>query len=229
MFNWKLSRVCFLFLVVAVTVTISGSSGVTAQSADLIVGEGGENDFNSIQRAISSANDDARIEVKPGDYQVSNGIYVNKDIKLIAPQGATITITGEDSYSYGISIEEQAAPEIAGFNINGHASGGVAASDTSEDWVIRDMTITGGEYGVQTFGSTGDWVIRNITVRDSTERGLSVDHSTGDWTISSTQIHDVSIEGIDAYQTNNGLIKDVRITNIGEDGVNLYDTGNWII
>jgi hypothetical protein len=214
-------------LVVTVATIVLGGSGVTAQSADLIVGEGEKADFNSIQRAISSTNENSRIAVQPGDYQVSNGIYINKNIELIAPQGATIILTGEDSY--GISIDEQAAPEIAGFTITGHTSGGVAASDTTEDWVIRDTVIIGGEYGIQTFHSTGDWVIKNVTVRDSAERGLSVDHSTGDWTISSTQVHDIPIEGIDAYQTDNGLIKDVRITNIGQDGINLYDTESWTL
>jgi hypothetical protein len=227
MINWYLSRFCFFLLVVAVAATVVGSSGVAGQSANIIVGETEEAEFNSIQRAISSADNDARIEVQPGNYQVSNGIYINKDITLIAPRGATINIIDENSY--GIYIGEQAKPEIAGFTITGHTGGGVAASDTTKDWLVRDMVITGGDYGIQTFGSTGDWVIRDVTVRDSTERGLSVDHSTGEWTISSTQIYDIQIEGIDAYQTDNGLVKDVIIRNIGRDGINLYDTESWTI
>jgi hypothetical protein len=202
-------------------------------SVDVVVARGDRGDYSSIQTAVNNANQNDRIEIKPGIYTES--VDINKNISIAAPSGATIA-PSSGSVS-AVTIEGGAEPSLVNLSIEGSNRIGLDARSTTGDWTAIGLNITGFDFGITTLRSEGDWLVKDTTIENIGSRGISTDQSEGNWTINSSTIRTVSGIGIDAYQIKAGVIKNTIITNITNtsqnnegDGINLCETsGNWVI
>ncbi|MUW14172.1 PKD domain-containing protein [Halorubrum sp. CBA1125] len=213
---------------IAFTVPEFSTRTVTFTSTETLVVDpaSGTGDFDTIQGALDSANDTDTIEVRPGTYE--EPVDVEKNVTLVAPDGATIANTSAVADEYG-SIESRAGlqifgpvePEIAGFTLvdwrwglSAGASEGawrfrdshirnsslaVGAAGTETAWTVDNVTITDAESGVSAFESRGAWSVQDSRVTNSSEAVFAVE-SSGNWTIENTEIHDVD-DAIDAERS----------------------------
>lgn len=185
----------------------------------LVVDKSGSTNYTTILGAVQDATDGDTVEVRPGTYAEQVGI--DDDVTLIAPKGATLDGSSLGKNAGAISVDQQAAPTIAGFTIENYFTGikfYSGGTGSQGDWVVRDVTIRDIDWDAfRARESDGDWRLEDSLIEDNGVRGVVVDHSTGDWTIENTVIR------------NNGGGKNRLGTSEGI-GVNAHETtGNWTI
>jgi hypothetical protein len=186
--------------------------------------------YDSIQAAVNAASDGETVEVRPGTYREQ--ITLNKDITLVAPEGATIDGSSLGGIMTGIRIPSgsSASPTVDGFVVTGYATG-IDASDTSGAWTVRDVTIrqTTGD-GVDAFDSTGEWTIHDTRVFAANQTGVEAGFTTGDWTIRDSQITGSNHTGVSASgSVGDWEIRDTVVTDNGLDGVDGSGSGDWVV
>lgn len=224
-----------LVSVVGMMLVSSGQLAVaTDGGSDVIrVGTSDDTDYETIQNAIDDASPGQTIVVESGVYREE--LVIDKEIELVAPDGATLKPPTEAEQSVGITIssKKDVSPEISGFRITGFKYG-VKAGDTSGDWIIRNTTIErSGEENVDAENTTGDWEIRNSVIQYSDDDGLDVDgrDATSDWRIVNTTIRHNSGQGIDASETSGSwTISHSVLAYNGFGNLGAANTsGNWVV
>jgi hypothetical protein len=223
-YSWIFAAVLVL---VGLSIALTGS--VAAQSADLVVATDDSGDHTSIQNAINSASDSDRIEIQSGMYGES--INIDKNITIFTSGVVNISNQSDISDSTGISISNDAEPEIIGVNVIGWRYG-IKYDFSETDWRVRNVTISDVDRGIQSYGSSGDWRVTN-TIIEMNDVGISMNENTGNPTVVNTEIEGLRSDdgtGIIASDTSGDpVIKSVKTTNVGP-GVRLYQsTGNWTI
>ena len=185
----------------------------------LVVDKSGSSNYTTIQGAMEDATDGDTVEIRPGTYE--ERVFVDTDITLIAPTGATLDGSSLGRNAAAIDVDQSVAPTIEGFTIENYNigirffSGGTGSQG---DWVVRDVTIRDVDWDAfRARESDGDWRIEDSLIEDNGVRGVVVDHSTGDWTIENTVIRNNG-GGQNRLGTSEGI------------GVNAHETtGNWTI
>lgn len=200
----------------------------------LTVDDDGPADYASIQAAVDHAEDGDIVRVRPGTYREE--VYVDANITLIAPDGATLNGSainaGTPVTDNAITIGETANPVIDGFTITGYAVG-VRATGTNADWVLRNATIHPEFIAVNAGGAdtSSDWLVEGVEVRftGEPETGISATSSTGNWTVRNSTISnaDSAIEADSA--AGHWRVEGVAVRNvlIGVDATRT--TGDWRI
>jgi pectin methylesterase-like acyl-CoA thioesterase len=188
-YSWIFTAV---LVVVGISIVVSGSAA--AQSADIVVSTDGNEDYSSIQAAIDNAEQNDRIEVKPGTY--SESVDINKNVELVASNGATIA--PPSSAVSAVAIENGAEPRLENITITGENRIGLDARSTTADWTVTSLKISGFDFGITTLRSQSDWGVEDTIIKNVKTRGISADESEGNWTINSTIIRNVAGIGVDA-------------------------------
>ncbi|WP_435065511.1 right-handed parallel beta-helix repeat-containing protein [Halobaculum sp. EA56] len=196
----------------------------TGESEPLVVDDDGTANYTSIQNAVDNASAGDTVRVEPGTY--TEQVVVDKNITLVAPDGATID--GPESDTFGTagiqiapdSVAGPVSPEIRGFTIDGFDTGVFAGGSGDGDLV--------GDYGDV---ASGDWVLRNVTVTDSGAEGIAVGDAVGDWRIADSEVHNTTYEGINADgATGTWVIEDSVVADTGRDGIRTVNAnGPWTV
>jgi hypothetical protein len=222
----------FVLVVALIGLLMIVTGSAAAQSADAVVAPDGTGDYTSIQNAIDNANTGDRIKVSQATY--SESIDVNKNVDIVAPDGATIS-PNSNAVS-AVALTGGTESRLVNLSIEGRNSIGLDARSSTGDWTAKNIEITGFRFGVTALGSKGDWVINNSKIENSNTRGITPETSEGNWTIKSSIIRNVSGIGIDAYRIDAGLIKDTVVENITQPneydgwGIMIHNTsGDWIM
>lgn len=197
--------------------TIS-SQNQDSPSATLVVDPDDTTNYDSIQAAIDDAVAGDTVEVRTGTYD--EYLTVDKDITLVAPEGATLDGTAFDVSPNLMYITGDAAPVIDGFTLESGLDG-VEAEESDGDWTIRNTVISNSSgYGVDVLAATANWTLRNVTVENSGNDGVRALNAEGDWTIRGSAINDNGDDGVDARNTaGDWSLQDVEITNNVGNGV----------
>jgi len=170
--------------------TAETESGATG----LVVDPDGGDTYGNISAAVAAAGPGDTITVRPGNYEET--VQLRKDVTLVAPEGAVLDGRSRDGDA-GIVIVGDAAPTVRGFTLVGHTVG-VAASRTTGDWTVRNVTVADSErVAVHAARSTGDWTLAEATLSGTTGVAVGAFRSRGDWTVSR-----VSITGTDGVTVN---------------------------
>ena len=222
----------FVMVVVLVGFLIGVTGSAAAQPTDSVVALDGTGDYTSVQNAIDNADTGDRIRVSKGIY--SESIYLNKNVDIVAPNGATISPSS--NVVSAVTLTDGTESRLVNLSIEGTNRIGLDARYSTGDWTAENIEITGFRLGVTARGSKGDWIINNSKIENTNSRGIALETSEGNWTIKSSIIRNVSGVGIDAYRIDSGLIKDTIIQNITQpneydgQGITIDDTsGDWII
>ncbi|WP_165857902.1 right-handed parallel beta-helix repeat-containing protein [Halonotius pteroides] len=223
-YSWISTAVLVL---VGLSIAMTGSAA--AQSADIVVATDGTGDHSSIQNAIDSASDSDRIKIQSGTYRES--INIDKNVVIFTDGIVDISNQSEITDSTGISISDDAEPEIVGVHITGWQFG-IDNEFSDNDLEIRNVTIRKVERGILNYGSTGDWRVANTTI-ETNDVGIDMYDSTGSPAIVNTQIKALSDDsgaGIIATETGgNPVIRSVQITNLSP-GIRFFrSNADWII
>lgn len=206
-------------------VTASVASSGSATTTLVVDGDAdGDDEYATIQAAINSATDGDTIEVASGTY--SEELEIDRNITVVAPNGAALQDPNVEGVSIGIGISEDAAPTIAGLTITDYQFGVVA--DSSEGaWILRDIVIRNVSISAVDAERTEEaWTIENTTIYDSSG-GIDADKSHGNWTVKDTTIGNNS-GGIAASTTSGAwIIEDTTVRNggIGAERSN----GTWTV
>ena len=158
------------------------------ESTIVVDGNGG-GDYTTIQSGVDNATDGDTVEVQPGTY--SEQVVLEKNISLVAPDGATIE--GQKSDTFGTagiqiapdSIAGPISPVIRGFTIEGYDHGVFVGGSGDGSFVGDDFE-----------NASGNWTLRNVTIRDSGAEGIETSEGVGDWRITGTEIHNTTYQGI---------------------------------
>jgi hypothetical protein len=208
-------------------------NGTPNQSSpkSLVVDKQDPNAYDTIQAAVDAASDGETVEARPGTYPEQ--VVLNKDITLLAPNGATLDGSSLSGNTTGIQIptDSSASPTIEEFTITGYTDG-IDTSDTSGAWTVRNVTIQGvtGD-GVDAFDSTGGWTLRDIRISGTNQTGVEAGFSTGDWTISDSRIQGGNQTGVSAsFSEGNWVVRDTVITDNRLIGIGGFDSeGDWLV
>jgi pectin methylesterase-like acyl-CoA thioesterase len=166
---------------------------------DIVVAADGSEDYRSIQNAIDAARPGSEIEVRPGTYP--EAVTIDKNVTLVAPDGATID--GSATATAGITIQSERPidPTIDGFRITNWERG-IEAPDADGDWAIANTTVRDTEFGILAgpdpvggarAPADGAWSVRNSSVEASVA-GLFAIQTNGSWSVTDSRIRG----GVDA-------------------------------
>ena len=167
--------------------TAADGSGVT-----LTVEPDGSGDYTTIDGAVSAAEAGDRVVVANGTYEEQ--VTVDSDVPVLARHPGGVTLVAPDPDGSVITIENDAAPTVDGFEITGLTasntgiSRAVDAIGTSGDWTLRNLTVRGAGVAVDAYGSTGDWTVMNTDIDGTAVSGILAANSDGDWTVERTII-----------------------------------------
>ncbi|WP_436909194.1 right-handed parallel beta-helix repeat-containing protein [Halosimplex marinum] len=188
---------------------------VTRSADTVVVDDDGTGDAQTITQGVSEADDGDTVEVRPGTYEES--VFVDANVRLVAPDGATLDGSSLSGENDAIRFAEGVAVDVEGFTVTGYAVGvalprrspaagtlrdltvrdnviGVDARGAGYDWTLADATVEGNDrVGVGAVGATGDWELADVTLRDNGEEAVEAQGTTGDWAIA-----DATVEGNDA-------------------------------
>lgn len=172
----------------------SNETAAGSGAAGLVVDPDGGETYGNISAAVAAAGPGDTVTVRPGSYEET--VQLRTDVTLVAPEGAVLDGRSRDGDA-GIVIVGDAAPTVRGFTLVGHTVG-VAASRTTGDWTVRNVTVADSErVAVHTARSTGDWTLAEATLSGTTGVAVGAFRSRGDWTVSR-----VSITGTDGVAVN---------------------------
>lgn len=201
----------------------------TDQNDVVTVAADGSAEYDSIQAAVDAAGDGDTVRVRPGTYRES--VTIDRNLTLVAPQGATLDRSTIDGQPSGIEIERRAVPVVEGFTIVDYHVG-VDPTGTFGDWELRETTVRNATlYGIRAQGTHGDWQLRDVTVERAGVSGVVGADATGDWRIDDTTIRDVEGHGVHVLSTTG----DWTLANVSVRGVDSmavdasYSTGDWRI
>jgi len=213
-----------------------------------VVDASGGAQYTEIQPAVDAASPGDTIEVRSGAYGGGSGDYVvtlDKNVTLVAPQGAAINASGRTGglSTGGIEVVGNAAPTIEGFTIflgsSDSLAVGVKARETSGVWTVRDVTISycrndESVQGIQARSSSGDWVIRNVsTLREgpgctAISRGVNAPDTSGDWVIDGLTVPNATFTGVlPANTSGSWTIRNATILNTDIGIGPIYGTADW--
>lgn len=195
--------------------TTTNGSGVT-----LTVEPDGSGDYTTIDGAVSAAEDGDRVVVANGTYEEQ--VTIDSDVPVLARHPGSVTLIGPNPDGSVITIEDDAAPTVDGFEITGLTSNNtrisraVDAVGTSGDWTLRNLTVRGAGIGVDADGSSGAWTVTNADIDGTAVSGVRAAYSDGDWTINRTTISNGTTEVSDGVGTQassgNWTISETAIT-----------------
>jgi len=181
--------------------------------------------YQSIQRAIDEAEPGDTITVEPGTY--NEVLVIDKSVNIVAPKGATLDGSPLHDGSVGITLTTDSAfgSQIRGFVITGYETG-VNASDTSESWELRNVTISENEAtGIEAERTEGSWLITESRITENGDDGIDTENSTGAFSLTSNVIRDNSADGFKAENTTgNWRIRSTNISSNGDDGIDADGT-----
>lgn len=226
---------------VAVLVLAATAPAVVAQETPdrVVVDASGDGDYESIAAALAAVESGTTIEVRPGTYEES--VRIEKDVRLLAPGGATLDGSATTGATAGIRIVGDAAPEIAGFSIKEYRVG-IDASDTSGDWVVQETRIVNSRViGIRASGATGDWTVLDTAIRDTDGIALGAFRTRGNWSVIGVSVTGTDGVGVNARhatgdwrivgsliaETTNGTTLPARATGTGVRAVGTR--GSWEI
>jgi subtilisin family serine protease len=199
---------------------------------DIVVAADGSGDFESIQAGVDAAAEGDTVEVRPGTYVEQ--VRVEKNITLIAPDGATLDGSSFGGESSGIRVPGliHASPTISGFTMTGYGDDGFVATYSRGSWTVRNLTVydVGGS-GLDADHASGDWTATNVTVEDAGEDGVDVHDTTGNWTLSKVVVDGGPDDGIDVSgSTGAWTVRDAAINGTAATGIEAHDTAQaWTV
>jgi PGF-CTERM protein len=195
-------------------------------TSNILVNASGDGDYESIQNGVNNATDGDLVEVRPGTYAES--VDVDKNITLVAPDGANITNTSAVSGEYGLNIFGPTAPKIGGFRLVGWKQG-VEARQSEGDWFLGDSLIVGGEYGIVAAGTDNNWTVSYVKVDGVASSGIVASESSGNWTVEESLINS-TVTGINASDSSgNWTVRDTRVERTQDGIVVARGSGAWAI
>lgn len=209
----------------------SGVHAATVSSADstLVVDGDGDAEYQSIQAAVENATEGDTVEVRPGTYR--EAIFIENNITLVAPNGATLNGSTLDEELVGIRVvpDSNAEPVIDGFTIIEFEKG-IHAENTVGDWTARNVTVLDNhDEGIEVENSTGDWTVRNATIIDHLD-GFDIDNADGDWKIIDTTIRDSEEQSIDGENMDGDwVVRGSEFSESRQGILALHSTGDWLV
>jgi len=218
---------------VSLTVTDNASQSTTVSRTVTVVNgtqtlvvdgdADGDDEYATIQAAVDDASDGDTVSVRNGSYA---GVTLDKNLTLVAPNGATIdNSSAEDQFS-AILIQGHAEPTVSGFTLT--RSVGVSAFDSKGDWTIRDTTIVGGEFGIGA-GRQNAWTIANVTIIN-TGRGITAGSADGDWTVRNSTFEDNNRAIFAADASGNWTVRESIFINTSHEAIFAFNTqGAWAV
>ena len=244
-------------MTVTIEVTVSGGGQTATDTSDIevyptvpavpIVDADNGTTYDTIQAAVNDATPGDTIRVRPGTY--TERVALEKNVTLVAPDGATIDGTGvgsSDQMSAGITISNDSAPVVDGFTIRGFdgasvstlnagdwqlrnatVHGVVSARSSAADWAIHDSTFVGSDAGVIAADADGAWTVRNSTFTDGAS--VSARWTSGNWLVANTTFTDSA--GIDArFSGGDWTITESRLSDSRSVAVHAAESsGDWTI
>ncbi|MFA1611752.1 hypothetical protein [Halobellus rubicundus] len=183
----------------------------TAESDIVVDADGGAN-YTSIQAGVDNATEGEIVEVRPGTYYEE--VTVDKNISVVAPQGATLNGTPIGTIRFGITIPEESAvsPTIDGFTISNYSQA-IKVSYTTGSIYLRNISIPEGD-GIEARNSRGTLQLHNIHINSSIRTGIYAVDSAANWTVQDVIIRSYGNNGIRSDDsTGVWAIQDTTFTN----------------
>ena len=226
----KASALVMAWLLVVSLVAPTALLGVASAAGNttIVVAADGSGDHQTIQAGVDNANDGDTVEVESGVY--TETVTVDKNITLIAPNGATLNGSSFGTDSTGIYVDRNVSTglTIDGFTVESYGDGisvGASTNEVSDDSYEFD-------------GTAGGWVIQNVVVRDNAQDGIDVaGTTTAAWTIDNVTATSNGDEGLEIGYEVNGvdpnqdwIVSNVNASKNGEYGIRVgYEQGAWTI
>ncbi|KTG18521.1 right-handed parallel beta-helix repeat-containing protein, partial [Haloferax profundi] len=231
-------RILYAFGVNDLTIESNATSGAGSDgSTTLVVDSDGSTKYQRLSTAVADASAGDTIEVHPGTYREQ--ITLDTNVTLVAPDGATLNGSTFGETGSAITITGDAEPMISGFTIRHYDAYGIAAANTTGNWVVNDTTIVGtnGFEGtaINAEGTDGAWQLTNVEVLDTYRNALNARQSTGDWEATLLRVNNTTFgDPIRADEsTGDWVIQFSEITNssgqFGSGVAPFESTGNWTI
>lgn len=193
----------------------------------LVVAPDDDASYDAVQAAVDDATAGDTVVVRPGTYRES--VTVDADIRLVAPEGATLDGRGTDAF-VGLRIdgERPVAPVVDGFRIVGYDRG--IETGLAGDWVFRGGVVRDSRKSAVVVRSDGDWTLRDTVVENTSWNAVAVSGSDGNWTLREVTVRETGLAGVEAYgATGNWTLRNVTIETAAI-GVNAGETnGPWTI
>lgn len=225
----------FAVMATVVTATAAGGAAIedprnaTESPSVRIVDDDGDADYRSLAPAVADSGDGDTVRVRPGTY--AGDVVLAANVTVSAPDGAVIaaSVTDGDEQAFSVPDGSDAAPVVSGFTVVGFETG-VAASDTSGDWVVRNATFRSQRHvAIRASSSSGDWHVEDVRIRNASGRGVASRRSTGDWRVTNASIETVT-DGVDAgSSTGDWVVEDTRIYRVRHGVVAEGTSGAWTL
>jgi len=212
----KLSLRTTAIIIILCTLGVAGAvtDTTTAQSTEIVVAPDGSGDFTTIQQAVDRAGPGDTINVESGTYEQPVTIY--KDVRINAPNGATLTNSSQVSSDSAFRIYADAT--VSGFRLTDWRWG-INGGGSAADWTVTNFTILRSYQGISGYDSSGDWTVEDTTIRGARVDGMTVQLVSGSPTIENTTISNTD-DGIDGEELTGDLTVDgVDIQDISDDAI----------
>jgi len=226
----KASALVMAWLLVVSLVAPTALLGVASAAGNttIVVTADGSGDHQTIQAGVDNANDGDTVEVESGVYNET--VTVDKNITLIAPNGATLngSLFGTDSTGVYVDRNVSTGLTIDGFTVESYGDGISVGASTNE----------GSDDSYEFDGTAGGWVIQNVVVRNNAQDGIDVaGTTTAAWTIDNVTATSNGDEGLEIGYEVNGvdpnqdwIVSNVNASKNGEYGIRVgYEQGAWTI
>jgi hypothetical protein len=213
------------------------------------VDDDGNADYTEIQAAVDAASPGDTIRVAPGSYNGGSGPYVvtlDKNVSLIAPNGATISGEGGPAglRPGAIEIAGSAAPTVEGFTVTRVDQTPIRVSETDGSWTIREVSIEycrASSVAILATDTTGDWELHDISISKNRSAspmqscptlstGVDASNSDGNWVLDGVTVPGATFVGLSARGgTGAWAIRNATVRNTDIGIVASQNTGDWII
>jgi len=200
-----------------------GNNDGTTQGEERVVFE----PSGSLQEAADRVSPGGVLEIPSGAH--SHNFTINKDMSVVAPEGATL-VGREEDYS-GIMVSD-ANVKIEGLTIVDFGGKGIHGGGTDQEITLRDVTIEDtGDVGIELTGSRID--LENVNVNGSSETGIELTSNVnGTVTITGLEVTNIQDSNFGNKTELRGLVvdsgSDVVLNNIeiiGTKGENIHIAG----
>ncbi|AXG05530.1 PKD domain-containing protein [Haloplanus rubicundus] len=208
-----------------------GSDRATPVASDttIVVSPDGDGNYTSIQAAIDAADPGDTVEVRQATYEEEIGI--DKNISLIAPDGATLNGSAFAETTGVVIYGDDVAPSIIGFTIVDFYNG-VYVTDDAGSWSLQSIRIRDvRDDGLDASGSTGEWTIEGLEIIDAEDDGVDVTDTSGSWSLAGPRVRNVGGDGFDASgSTGEWTVTGLEVDGARGDGIaTINATGNWTV